>query len=88
MSVISEMHQFHKENFREIYQCLCSLCHRNIHRQENYYTRMEQENRLIYLLEPYFSNPEPSLKEERAMYAALFFKEGAETIEITLSRSE
>lgn len=50
--------------------------------------RMQEENRLIHLLEPYFSNPEPSLKEESAMYTAFFFKEGAETIEITLSRSE
>lgn len=88
LSVISEMHKFHKENFSKIYKCLCSACHRNIHRQENYYMRIQEENRLIHLLEPYFSNPEPSLKEESAMYTAFFFKEGAETIEITLSRSE
>lgn len=41
--------------------------------------RVNEENQLIHLLTPYFSDPEPSLRRQ----AVAPFEEGAETIEIT-----
>jgi hypothetical protein len=68
MSVIKEMHNFHKQNYEKIYKCLCPSCHQNIHKQDSYAIRIQEENQLLYLLKPYFPNPEPSLE----------FGEGAE----------
>ncbi|KYD29347.1 hypothetical protein B4113_2158 [Geobacillus sp. B4113_201601] len=79
LSVIKEMHLFHKRNYRQIYKCLCPSCHRNIHKQQNYQVRVNEENQLIHLLTPYFSDPEPSLRRQEVAP----FEEGAETIEIT-----
>lgn len=60
LSVITEMHQFHKRHFSQIYRCLCLPCHQDIHKQQNHTIRINEEKKLFYLLEPYFSNPEPS----------------------------
>jgi hypothetical protein len=62
MSVITQMHIFHKQHHDKIYKCLCPSCHQHIHKQDNFAIRNWEENQLLYLLEPYFSNPEPSLK--------------------------
>lgn len=59
---------YKNKRYEKIYKCLCPSCHQNIHKQDSYAIRIQEENQLLYLLKPYFPNPEPSLE----------FGEGAE----------
>lgn len=57
MNVLLKMHRFHKAYHREIYECLCSECHRQEHRQESLLHRIKEEKNLEHLLD-YFKPKE------------------------------